>query len=273
MSDIMTPMKRLKFYIEGLKETTNQKFNHVVLNKAAPGYGYYYQKKGVKNDFVLLFNERGGLRSFGLSFSYIGLEESEQRVSYSYKEKSTDNTFKEEYAEYSAELTIMEFKEIMKKVLVVIHNKDFDSSFIIKELNSVFLPDRLDFKKETERYSNIIAVKLEDKKTTLNIDKFKKDVKVSTKLLNKAIVLINNELENYPEFKRLKEIDKEIADLKLKVATKKESLLKENNVELLAARVKDCNRLLKKAEKDLATFEALELNNVPFMIRRNVKLK
>lgn len=139
-----TPMQTLKNQFDDFKTIlTAVGFTEMTLNKSNPKtaytsiYGEYksYENKGVKSDFVKLFQIKFNKEksySIGFVFKYLDIPEAEQSVVISIKEGS-DNFLK------SKHYSISDFKENFKNIIEEIKSQnDINYSSIIDTLKTSF---------------------------------------------------------------------------------------------------------------------------------------
>lgn len=155
----MTPMTKLKNEFTLLKELLGSKFKETVLNKATPkvtgiqvvpvclSYGdegiQYFEKKGVKSDFlrILKLKEKDVNYSIAFSIKYIGLKPEEQKCKYSVK-RTIKNIDKIDFFN-SEEISIEELGNKINSVLKTLKENSYSEEEKVKILNSAFLGDDL----------------------------------------------------------------------------------------------------------------------------------
>lgn len=268
MTKDITPMKRYTFQMQELNSQLKSFLSRKTLNKSEPKNYYSNHEslytKGVQNDFIVIFSENLTGVSFALAFNYIGLAVSEQTVKATVKISPYDGGIKS-----SEEMTLDEFKNkltFFNKWLAennVKHCKSNDSSLlIIDKFSDIFTNKQLNIKKEVERNQKKLNEIILEKEKDLNILSLAQKLSASKEDLKKANSLILNNIENSPEFKELKKIEKRAAELIGIVNANRNSLEKDMKVLDLSNNVDVCSLNLNLANISLAELVKEELSKV-----------
>jgi hypothetical protein len=154
----MTPMQILKNNMETFAENISIQFKDVNLNKAEPKVkfiqtvsddyalafpneegGKVIEKKGVRTDFLRLFQAKtkSDNYSIGFHFTYIGKDEEDFRVACSLK--TLNKQFDRENLIVSPEMTIEEFKEKINPLNLLIKEKNFSVEEVAQLVSDAFI--------------------------------------------------------------------------------------------------------------------------------------
>lgn len=280
--DDITPMKRYRTILDEFRSYIKYDFEEITLNKSSPKFdfvrGESYEKKGVKNDFILIFKSPFKHVSFALSFQYIELPKEQQKVQASIK-RGKDN----ETIEFSIPMSLNEFKDKLLDFNIWALNessnsksKKLSSNEIIDNFSLLFLSKKLDLQKELKQKEADLIAFSNEKSKELNLSAIEKEYHASKKSLDDAYNTIKSNLELSSEFKELTLIEKRVELLKKTLNAKEKQLHKNLNINMLTQQYDDIKEKREFIELTLKQAvekeeEKMQVNTSETKIRRKLK--
>ena len=279
MTKDMTPMKRYSTNMQELRRQLKPFFNELTLNKSEPKYHYARGESnysaGVENDFILIFSEKTKNVSFALSFTYIGLDVTQQTVQASVKNgKSNDDIVSSE------SMTLDEFKNKLNSFNKWLDENNAKHSkatrpplSIIDQFADTFIDKKLDIKKEVEKKEKEIADFIKEKAKDLNVPHLTEKSLKANHSFDNANTLIKNQIESSSEFKELQAIEKRAKELRKIIDKNQSQLEKSMDIEGLLDKKQDADRNLRQAKYSLESSVENELKKTNRVIAKKVKPK
>ena len=271
MKKTITPMSKVKFYLDSLKEITANNFTSIILHQhdsSTFNHGWNTQiKKGVKSDFIILFQDKSTLQSFGFSFAYFGLSEEEQNISYSFKSDR-----KKDDGEYSHPMSILEFKTNLKPILAKLQNNN-ETATVIQQLNNVFLKNKLNLDEEVDKISKTLLTKIAEEKEKLDIPTIKSRLNMAEAILKDSLIIIDKKITTSTEFIQIEALTKQISDLNKILFAKKSNLTQEYKITETKQNISTEKQLLSEAENYIQQFIDNETKIIPFAVKNKINKK
>ncbi len=210
----ITPMKRLSHIISEFKEIVDPCFMNFNLNKAEPSTYYMghqsYTKKGVVNDFLLVFEERQSKAykslkqikpTFAFVFTYMGLDNTQHNVAVTIKNEHENIISSPLYSVDDFKQKIKEFNQSLKSY------ENLDKNTIYQKINEIFISNHLKYLQSPE-YLKIMEEM--EKKYQVNHDKERLQVLEEKLLQNQQMV--KQLYQKSPEIEEIKKLKESLED-------------------------------------------------------------
>lgn len=254
-----TPMQKLKHFIDQIISLTSNDFSILRLNRASKKYnphrfdyggGY---SLGVDSDHLVIFQSNSSDFSFGIKFTFIGLEEDDWTCQFSFKNFTIKHNLRDrsydddeekralnKTIQYSLEYSTDDFKSIVKDFLLELRileqhpTKDVNIESIVLDfikknvLESDFIED---FEGKFLSRSN----EIKEEHAELMSDVSNLDVKVcdAKKLMDTANNLVNSSLFQCDSYKLVEDLQEQLSNARIRLEKETLELNELYNTELM----------------------------------------
>lgn len=255
MTKTLTPMTRLSNPIKNFTNSIEKLFKHTNLNKSQPASRRYPypDKKGIENDYILLFESlQDPTTTFGICFTYIDLEEKEQKAKIILKKYIGEEAFY-----YSTEdISIEMFKLCMREVNNFFNNTPHPLEQDVWDILTLAFSIDPEFIREkiiNTRLSYEQSVK--DKENELHIPDLEKTIQQLTSQYNKANKNANAEIIASIEYKNFKILEAQLAQAKKQLNDKEAEINSHYHIPTLKTEINSTTKKLEKNNKLLDEFK------------------
>lgn len=278
MSKDMTPMKRLSTGINNFRSHVTPFFREVSLNKSAPKYnphawrdGENSYSKGIENDFIMIFNHHRLEPSFAISFTYINLSESDQKVEVSIK-KGKDNKSIVSSGEMSIEEFRVKLNEINKAFQEKSYLKNRDETSVLEKISEIFLSQTYDLKAEIKQATKDIKKLRESKRKEYDIENLEIKVVETTNAFDSAEKKAKRAISNSPEKAMIEDLEKQLIEAKSKLVEKSAQVSTKYKLKELLDDKQEAKTELVKATSHMNKEIDQHLNKLPGIVSRRLKV-
>lgn len=275
MSKQMTPMKRLQNNIDNLRSHIFPFFKEVTLNKADSHYnphggehGWGGSSKGVESDFIAIYKSISVPISFAFTYTYMGKDETEQRVEVSIKNGDSNDDIIA-----SVPYTLDQFKEKINKLNKDLKNGLITDVFVLEKVSEHFLDNALTLTQDLHKANEEMEVFVSKQKQELNLDLLEKQANEAKKKLNKAEKALSEELSQTPEQLRINELHKELESLIKKQEKNRKTLTETHKIKDLSDSEYKSRRQLEEKQKTFNKAIESQLANYPKTIAKKIKMR
>lgn len=269
MNTDMTPMKRLSNGMNQFRENVEKFFNEVTLNKSAPKYNPYAYRddkddysKGVKNDFVMIFNAKDLQISFAINFNYKDNNDNilpieEQKIDVNIKKSKNKESIVN-----CGSMTINEFKLKLNEINKLLRDessKNINEVTILEKVSEVFFKESYDLRGEIEKeIKNIENVK-KTKRKEYDIENLECQVVDKTKAYEQAEKKIRTTIEKSKEKAEVERLTKELCEARNKLKEKNSELQNKYKLTKLNEEKFKARNALKRANENMNKEIEMEL--------------
>lgn len=278
----LTPMKKIKNSFSNFYSIIEKQFSFFALNESQAreipfpfqpyktldnGSTYKTNKKGVESDHIKIYKDKHSDVSFAFSFDYKEKSESEWTVIVNMKLTNDNSSIITSNSIPFSDFRI-QFNNLIKE-LKLLNQSDINSCVVLNLISKFFIDTSMDLTEEILKTEKQLELSLEDTKKIFSETKYILE-KSELNLINSNNE-IKKQIESLEESKKIKELEKELKQLKSVVNSKKLQLEKKYNIKHLKEEIYSLKIKLRNLSKNAETIVFKFKKTIPKIVAKKLK--